>query len=153
PRTRAILKALGFEATAEGQGSKKLVVQPPSWRRDIEGSADLVEEIARIEGYDKMPVKEPPRALGLHAPPASVGESRSRVARRAAAAAGYLEAVTWSFCLRKHAQLFGGGADALMVANPIASELDCMRPSALPNLLIAAQQNANRGHDDARLFE
>jgi phenylalanyl-tRNA synthetase beta chain len=152
-RTRAILKALGFETTAEGQSSKKLIVTAPSWRGDVEGPADLVEEIARIEGYDKLPAAEPPRAASFRAPPASVGESRTRVARRAASAAGYLEAVTWSFCARKHAEAFGGGADALMLANPISAELDCMRPSALPNLLAAAQKNADRGHDDARLFE
>ncbi len=152
-RTRAILKALGFETSAEGQGSKKLIVQPPSWRRDIEGPADLVEEIARIEGFDKMPEAAPPRASGYRAPPASVGESRARLARRACASLGYNEAITWSFCSRAHALAFGGGSDRLMLANPISSDLDCMRPSALPNLLIATQKNADRGFDDARLFE
>jgi phenylalanyl-tRNA synthetase beta chain len=151
-RTRAILKALGFEASAEGQG-KKLIVEPPTWRRDVEGAADLVEEIARIEGFDKLPMKEPPRAAGHRAPPASVGESRLRVGRRAAASLGYLEAVTWSFCPRAYAQAFGGGGERMVLANPISADLDCMRPSALPNLLAAAQQNANRGFDDARLFE
>jgi phenylalanyl-tRNA synthetase beta chain len=152
-RARAILKALGFETSAEGQGSKRFVVQPPSWRRDIEGGADLVEEIARIEGFDKMPANAPPRAAGFRAPPASIGESRLRVGRRAMAALGYHEAVTWSFCPRAHAHAFGSGAERLMLANPISAELDCMRPSALPNLLKAAQANSNRGHDDARLFE
>jgi phenylalanyl-tRNA synthetase beta chain len=151
-RTRAILKALGFETSAEGQG-KKLIVEPPTWRRDVEGSADLVEEVARIEGFDKLPLNEAPRAAGYRAPAASVGESRLRVGRRAAAALGYLEAITWSFCPRTHAQAFGGGAERMMLANPINAELDCMRPSSLPNLLVAAQQNANRGFDDARLFE
>jgi phenylalanyl-tRNA synthetase beta chain len=152
-RVRAILKALGFETAAEGQSSKKLIVQPPSWRRDVAGPADLVEEIARIEGFDKLPAVEPPRARGYRAPPASVGESRTRLARRAVASLGYLEAVTWSFCAQKHAALFGGGDAKLVLANPISADLDCMRPSALPNLLIAAQKNADRGHDDARLFE
>lgn len=152
-RARAILKDLGFEASAEGQGSKKFVVEPPSWRRDVEGPADLVEEVARIEGYDKLPLNDAPRAAGYRAPPASIGESRLRVARRAAASLGYLEAVTWSFLPRAYAQAFGGGDDAMMIANPIAAELDCMRPSALPNLLMAAQKNANRGFEDARLFE
>jgi phenylalanyl-tRNA synthetase beta chain len=152
-RVRAILKELGFETSAEGQGSKKLIVQPPTWRRDVEGPADLVEEIARIEGYDKLPETAPPRAAGFRAPPASVGESRMRLGRRACASLGYNEAVTWSFMPRAHAQAFGGGGDRLMLANPISSDLDCMRPSALPNLLTAAQKNADRGFDDARLFE
>lgn len=152
-RVRAVLKELGFETSAEGQGSKRFIVEPPTWRRDIEGPPDLVEEVARIEGYDKMPELAPPRAEGFRAPPASVGESRMRLGRRAAASLGYLEAITWSFCSRAQAQVFGGGAEELLVANPIASDLDCMRPSALPLLLAAAQQNANRGFDDARLFE
>jgi len=152
-RVRAILKSLGFETSAEGQSSKKIIVEPPSWRRDIDGPADLVEEVARIEGFDKMPANEPPRAKGHRAPAASVGESRTRVGRRAMAALGYLEAVTWSFCPRAYAQAFGGGDERLMVANPISSDLDCMRPSILPNLLTAAQRNADRGFDDARIFE
>ncbi|MBI1186586.1 MAG: phenylalanine--tRNA ligase subunit beta [Alphaproteobacteria bacterium] len=147
-----ILKALGFETAPEG-GAKRLIVTPPSWRRDVEGAADLVEEIARIEGYDKVPAADPPRAEGYRAAAASVGESRLRVARRALASLGYLEAVTWSFCERRHADLFGGGAEALVLANPISADLDCMRPSALPNLIRAAQKNADRGHGDARLFE
>jgi phenylalanyl-tRNA synthetase beta chain len=152
-RVRAVLKSLGFESSAEGEGSKRIIVEPPTWRRDVEGPADLVEEVARIEGYDKMPERAPPRAAGYRAPPASVGESRMRLGRRAAASLGYLEAITWSFCPRAHAQAFGGGAEEMLVANPIASDLDCMRPSALPNLLVAAQKNADRGFDDARLFE
>ncbi len=152
-RVRAVLKDLGFETSAEGQSSKRIIVQPPTWRRDVEGGADLVEEVARIEGFDKMPTNEPPRAPGFRSPPASVGESRTRIARRAAASLGYLEAITWSFCPRAYAQAFGGGAEEMLVANPIASDLDCMRPSALVNLIKAAQRNADRGFDDARLFE
>jgi phenylalanyl-tRNA synthetase beta chain len=153
-RVRAILKDLGFETNAEGQSSKKLIVQPPTWRRDVEGPADLVEEVARIEGFDKMPLLAPPRAEGYRAPPASIGESRTRLARRACASLGYFEAITWSFCARAQAQAFGGGGgEEMLIANPIAADLDCMRPSALPLLLVAAQQNANRGFDDARLFE
>ncbi|MDX2234121.1 MAG: phenylalanine--tRNA ligase subunit beta [Hyphomonadaceae bacterium] len=154
PRVRAILKSLGFETEAhEGSFAKRIIIQPPSWRRDVDGRADIVEEVARIEGYDKLPANDPPRARGYRAPAASVGESRQRMARRALAGAGYLECVTWSFCEKKHAALFGGGADALLLANPIASDLDCMRPSALPNLLRAAQRNLDRGHGDAQLFE
>jgi len=152
-RVRAVLKALGFETNAEAQGSRRLIVHPPTWRRDAEGPADLVEEVARIEGFDKLPDKAPPRAEGFRSPPASVGESRMRLGRRAAAGLGYLEAVTWSFCSRAQAQAFGGWSDDLLLANPIAADLDCMRPSALPALLVAAQRNADRGFDDARLFE
>ena len=152
-RVRAILKDLGFESSAEGAGSKRIIVESPTWRRDVEGPADLVEEVARIEGYDKMPLVDPPRAPGFRPPPASVGESRARLARRAAASLGYNEAITWSFCSRAQAQAFGGGGEEMLVANPIASDLDCMRPTALPQLLFAAQRNADRGFDDARLFE
>ncbi|MGD9968244.1 MAG: phenylalanine--tRNA ligase subunit beta [Hyphomonadaceae bacterium] len=152
-RVRAVLKALGFETGAEGDGSKRIIVEPPTWRRDVEGPADLVEEVARIEGYDKMPLLDPPRAPGFRPPPASVGESRTRLARRAAASLGYNEAITWSFCSRAQALAFGGGGEEMFVANPIAADLDCMRPTALPQLLAAAQRNADRGFDDARLFE
>ncbi|MBC7769902.1 MAG: phenylalanine--tRNA ligase subunit beta [Phycisphaerales bacterium] len=152
-RVRAVLKDLGFETSAEGQGSKRIIVEPPTWRRDVDGPADLVEEVARIEGFDKLPTNAPPRAEGFRPPPASVGESRTRLARRAAASLGYNEAITWSFCSRAQAQAFGGGSEEMLVANPIASDLDCMRPSSLPQLLVAAQRNADRGFDDARLFE
>ncbi len=151
-RVRAILKSLGFETSPE-EGGKRLKVTPPSWRRDAEGPADLVEEIVRIEGFDKIPMNAPPRAAGHRPPPASVGESRLRVARRALAGMGYLEAVTWSFCPTRAATLFGGGASNLQLVNPIAADLDCMRPSALPNLIAAAQANADRGHGDMRVFE
>ncbi|MGE3142746.1 MAG: phenylalanine--tRNA ligase subunit beta [Hyphomonadaceae bacterium] len=152
-RVRAILKALGFETSPEGAGSKALVVTPPSWRRDAEGSVDLVEEIARIEGYGAIAMHAPPSAEGQRAPPASIGESRLRVARRVMASAGYLEAVTWSFTPRRMAEMFGGGGEAMVLANPIAADLDCMRPSLLPNLILAAQRNAERGRGDQRLFE
>ncbi len=151
-RVRAILKSLGFASTPSGQSGKKLLVTPPSWRGDASGPADLVEEVARIEGYDKLPAPAP-IAGGVRRPPASVGESRARIARRALAAAGYLEAITWSFCDQRAAELFGGGAAELKLANPIAADLSVMRPSALPNLLRAAQRNLDRGFADAMLFE
>ena len=87
-RVRAVLKALGFETSAEGDGSRRIIVEPPTWRRDVEGPADLVEEVARIEGYDKMPETAPPRAEGFRPPPASVGESRARIARPRCCVAG-----------------------------------------------------------------
>jgi phenylalanyl-tRNA synthetase beta chain len=151
-RVKAILKALGFNAAPAGPSGKKLLVTAPSWRGDVGGPADLVEEVARIEGYDKLPAPAP-IAGGIRRPPASIGESRARIARRALASAGYLEAITWSFCDQRAAELFGGGAADLKLANPIAADLSTMRPSALPNLLRAAQRNLDRGFGDAKLFE
>lgn len=150
-RIQDILAALGFVATAK-KGEKLWRVSPPSWRRDVEGPADLVEEVARIEGFEHLPSPQPRAAEGKQ-PTLSVGESRARLARRALASAGWLEAVTWSFCSRADAALFGGGGESLVLANPIAAELDCMRPTALPHLLRAAQKNADRGFADAKLFE
>ncbi len=145
-----ILEALGFriEGTAP-----TLSVTPPTWRRDVEGKADLVEEVARIAGYGALPstpLPETPRAVGGVL---TARQSRARAARRFLAASGYAEAVTWSFTARATAKLFGGGDDSLVLANPIAAELDCMRPSILPNLVEAAARNARRGFPDAALFE
>jgi phenylalanyl-tRNA synthetase beta chain len=148
-RIAEILTRLGFEV-ARGT---PWTVTPPSWRRDVEGPADLVEEVARIEGYDALPATPLP---DLGAPSRGVlnpRQARVRLARRALAAMGYAEAVTWSFTRQSTAALFGGGDDALRVENPIAADLDCMRPSALPNLIQAAARNAARGHADAALFE
>lgn len=128
-------------------------VTPPTFRRDVEGKADLVEEVARIAGYGALPstpLPEAPRAVGGIL---TAKQARARTARRALAAAGYAEAVTYSFTSRKTAELFGGGAAELVLANPIASELDCMRPSLLPNLIEAAGRNARQGFPDAALFE
>ncbi|MBI1406550.1 MAG: phenylalanine--tRNA ligase subunit beta [Caulobacter sp.] len=149
-RSVAILEALGFTVTG---AEPALTVTPPSWRRDVEGKADLVEEVARIAGYDALPstpLPETPRAVGGVL---TARQSRARTGRRYLAANGYAEAVTWSFTSRDTARLFGGGAEALVLANPIAAELDCMRPSILPNLIEAAARNARRGFPDAALFE
>jgi phenylalanyl-tRNA synthetase beta chain len=146
PRIDEILTKLGFMLDAE-------TVAPPSWRRDVEGKADLVEEVARIEGYAALPAEplpDLPRAVGGVL---TVRQTRIRNARRAMAARGYSEAVTWSFMRRATAELFGGGQRELVLANPIASDLDCMRPSILPNLVEAAARNARKGFADAALFE
>ncbi len=148
-RIAEILTRLGFEVVR----GTPWTVTPPSWRRDVEGPADLVEEVARIEGYGALPSTPLP---DLGAPSKGVlnpRQARVRLARRALAAMGYAEAVTWSFTKQSTAALFGGGDDALRVENPIAADLDCMRPSALPNLIQAAARNAARGHADAALFE
>ncbi|KRB51546.1 MAG: phenylalanine--tRNA ligase subunit beta [Pseudomonadota bacterium] len=141
-----ILRDLGFAIDGD-------VVAPPSWRRDVEGKADLVEEVARIEGYDALPAlplpEMPPTAGGV----LTARQARIRAGRRAMAAKGYAETITWSFTKRDTARLFGGGQDELVVTNPIASDLDCMRPSILPNLIEAAGRNARRGFPDVALFE
>ncbi len=145
-RARHILTALGFQFEA-GK------ITPPSWRRDVGGKADIVEEIARIVGYQALPATPLPEAAPQPGGVLTARQARARIARRALAAAGYNEAVTWSFTAQKTAALFGGGADELVLANPIAADLDCMRPSILPNLIEAAQRNANRGFADCALFE
>jgi phenylalanyl-tRNA synthetase beta chain len=153
-RIGTILGQLGFLVKAGETGqAEPWTVTPPSWRRDVEGKADLVEEVARIVGFDHLPdtplPDQNPSSKGVLNP----RQARIRLARRALAAMGYAEAVTWSFTSQKTAALFGGGDPRLVLENPIASELDCMRPSALPNLIQAAARNAARGHADAALFE
>src|SRR6185312_14255822 len=145
-----ILGKLGF--ACEGHGAQ-VTVSPPTWRRDVEGKADLVEEVARIAGFDKLPSTPLPEVPYPTDGVLTPRQARARIARRALAAAGLQEAVTWSFTARKTAELFGGGSEALVLSNPIAAELDCMRPSILPNLIEAAGRNANRGFADAALFE
>lgn len=148
-RISEILAALGFGVK---QGKTGWRVSVPSWRRDVAGPADLVEEVARIAGFEHLPVPTL-QPLTSRKPALSVGESRARLVRRALASCGWHEAVTWSFCAQAHARAFGGGGEDLLLANPIAADLDCMRPSALPNLLRAAQRNLQRGFGDAKLFE
>lgn len=145
-RTDEILTALGFEIAGDQ-------VTPPSWRRDVEGKADLVEEVARIQGYDALPATALPEMPAQAGGVLTVRQGRVRAARRALAARGYAETITWSFMKREVAQAFGGGQPELVVTNPIASDLDCMRPSILPNLIEAAGRNARRGFPDAALFE
>jgi phenylalanyl-tRNA synthetase beta chain len=149
-RTTAILEALGFKVEGQGAG---LTVAPPSWRRDIEGKADLVEEVARIVGFKALPSIPLPEVARPTGGVLTPRQARVRTARRALAALGYAETIGWSFTSRANAVLFGGGQDELMLANPIASELDCMRPSALPGLIEAAGRNAKRGFPDVALFE
>ena len=147
---RSILGALGFEV--EGTGERQRIV-PPSWRGDIEGEADVVEEVLRIKGYDAIPATSLRRATAEPRPALDVGQRRVRLARRALAARGLNEAVTWSFMPGSHAAPFGGVPDSLKLANPISADLDVMRPSVLPNLLAAATRNAARGQKAVALFE
>ncbi|WP_238123647.1 MULTISPECIES: phenylalanine--tRNA ligase subunit beta [unclassified Xanthobacter] len=147
---REVLTALGF--TVSGT-APVLDVVPPSWRGDIEGKADLVEEVVRILGLERVPSTELPRSDDARKPILTALQRRSRKARRALAARGLVEAVTWSFVSHREAELFGGGAPALALSNPIAAELSDMRPSLLPGLIRAAKANADRGFPDAALFE
>lgn len=153
-RIGTILGQLGFLVTAgPADQAEPWTVTPPSWRRDVEGRADLVEEVARIEGFDSLPDTPLPEVARPAGGVLSPRQARVRTARRALAALGYAEAVTWSFTKQSTAALFGGGDDRLVLENPIAADLDCMRPSALPNLIQAAARNAARGFADAALFE
>ncbi len=144
------IKSLGF--TIEDTGETWLL-RVPSWRFDIEQSADIVEEIARLEGFDALPTASLPAMKGANRVVTTPIQDRIRTARRTLASRGFLESVTWSFMPKPIAELFGGGAEALTVANPVASELNQMRPSILANLALAIQRGADHGERDLRLFE
>lgn len=146
-KQRAILESLGFGVT-EGQPWRIAV---PSWRRDVDAAPDIVEEVTRITGFDAVESVPLPRSDGVAKPTATPEQLLERRLRRAASAAGYHEAVTWSFVSDREAAPFGGGAWSL--ANPISEDLKVMRPSLLPGLLAAAARNQNRGADSIRLFE
>jgi phenylalanyl-tRNA synthetase beta chain len=145
-RQKEILESLGFEVNFALFSAKV-----PTWRRDIDGPADLVEEVIRIEGIDKVQPVPLDRAPGVARPTATPEQKLERKLRRAAAARGLDEAVTWSFLSQAEADAFGGGAWSL--ANPISEDLKVMRPSLLPGLLSAAARNLNRGVGSVRLFE
>ena len=145
-----ILSRLGFSTKDQGY---VVDVTVPSWRPDVDGKADLVEEVMRIHGVDRIP----PQAMVSHdavngkiLTPLQV---RTRAAKRALAVRGMMEAVTWSLIPEKHAELFGGGQPELKLSNPIAADMSDMRPSLLPGLLAAVQRNADRGFADVALFE
>ncbi len=142
---KAILERLGFGVEADW------TVTVPSWRRDIDGPADLVEEVVRIYGIGHV-VSEPlPRRAGVARPTATPIQKIERKVRRTAAARGLNEAINWSFLPERVAAAFGGGAWSL--DNPISEDMRVMRPSLLPGLLSAAQRNMDRGADSVRLFE
>jgi phenylalanyl-tRNA synthetase beta chain len=144
------LKKLGY--TVEGSGSS-LKVTAPSWRPDVRGPADLIEDVLRIAGVDRVPTTPMERAPGVTKPVMTEGQKRVSRARRVLAGRGLVEAVTWSFIPRPDAERFGGGQDELEVANPISTDMSVMRPSLLAGLTTAARQNANRGFSDLALFE
>jgi phenylalanyl-tRNA synthetase beta chain len=145
----AILEKLGFGV----EGNDPYTVKVPSWRCDVVGEPDLVEEVLRVHGYDNIPSVALPATDHKAGTTLSPRQKRARAVKRRLAGAGMHEAVTWSFMKREQATLFGGGGDDLVVGNPISSELDCMRPSILPNLMQAAQRNKDRGVSGMALFE
>lgn len=145
-----VLDALGFAAT-KTDGVFQVAV--PSWRPDIVDEACLVEEVARIHGYDRIPAAPLPRPATLPPPALSVEQRRRTAARRVLAGRGLIEAVTYSFLSARLAALFGGTPEALRLVNPISSDLDVMRPSLLPNLIAAVGRNADRGIPNGALFE
>ena len=147
PRQREILERLGF-AVAPGDS---WAISVPSWRRDVAGSADIVEEIVRIEGMDKVASTPLPRAPGVARATATPEQLLERRVRRTAAARGLDEAVTWSFISEAEAAPFGGSF--WILDNPISEEMKAMRPSLLPGLLAAAARNVARGAQSVRLFE
>jgi len=147
---RRILEKLGFFVAGQGERVKVAV---PSWRPDVHGRADIVEEVVRIVGVDQVQPAPFPRGGDARKPVLTTIQNRTRKAKRALAARGLVEAVTWSFVGKREAELFGGGQPELALANPIAAELSDMRPSLLPGLIMAAQRNADRGIGDVALFE
>ncbi|HET6942440.1 MAG TPA: phenylalanine--tRNA ligase subunit beta, partial [Sphingomicrobium sp.] len=144
-RQRNILESLGFEFVSGA------AVRVPTWRRDVIGTADLVEEVARITGYDKVIAAPLPRKAGVAKPTVTPSQMVERNLRRAAAARGLDESVTWSFISEAEAKAFG--PTDWRVANPISEEMKVMRPSLLPGLISSARRNLDRGAASARLFE
>ena len=142
---RNILERLGFSVTSDWS------VGVPSWRRDVDGPADIVEEVVRMVGLDNVVSVPLPRTDGVAIPTATPAQSLERKVRRAAAARGLNEAINWSFLPQQAADAFGGGDWSL--ANPISEDMKVMRPSLLPGLLSAAQRNMDRGASAVRLFE
>ena len=146
---RRVLEKLGFFVAGQGEHMKVAV---PSWRPDVHGRADIVEEIVRIIGVDRVP-STPFAREHARKPVLTAIQNRTRRAKRALAARGLVEAVTWSFVSKQEAELFGGGTAELALANPIAAELSDMRPSLIAGLVMASQRNADRGFSDTALFE
>lgn len=147
-RVTTILRSLGFEVKETG---KTLSVHTPSWRFGMDHEADLVEEILRVEGYDKIPVV--PYGERPQNKPLEIHQRRRFVARDLLSNRGLMEVITWSFLSQKDAEPLGGVPENLVLLNPISQDLDRMRPSILPNLLKTVLFNQNRGAESVALFE
>ena len=150
PEIKRILTHLGFLLVGNAPVVKVAI---PSWRGDVHGKADIVEEIVRIVDVDQVPMTPFERGDVARKPVLTPIQLRTRRAKRALAARGMMESVTWSFVSKPQAELFGGGKAELALANPIAADLSDMRPSLIPGLVAAAQANADRGFADVALFE
>ena len=149
-----ILESLGFSVVAEQANfDKAWAITVPGWRPDVDGAPDIVEEVVRINGLDKVTSVALPRADGVARPTATPTQALERRVRRAAAARGLHEAVTWSFLPTAEADAFADGNDLWSLANPISEDMKVMRPSLLPGLLMAAKRNLDRGASSLRLFE
>ena len=148
--SKRILKAIGCQIDGKGDA---LDVTIPTWRPDMHGAADLVEEVIRIVGLDNVPSVAMPRAHGVTRAVLTDSQKRARRARRVLASRGLVEVITWSFLPREQAKHFGGGDESLELDNPISVEMSSMRPSLLPGLLASGRRNLNRGFPDAALFE
>jgi phenylalanyl-tRNA synthetase beta chain len=153
PEMAGALEKLGFAVAGQASNAERVHVRAPSWRPDIEGKADLVEEIIRLAGLDRIASVPLERDSVISGPVLTLLQKRVRGARRALASRGMVEAVTWSFVAKAQAEIFGGGAAELALANPIAADLSDMRPSLLPGLISAARANFARGFGDVALFE
>jgi len=146
-RAADILSSLGFVVST--RENAPITLTPPSWRADVEGEADIVEEILRIHGYDNLPVLPLPKLPGVKL----AATDRVMQSKRLLAGLGYLEVCSYSFIASAQAKRFAGGSEALQLANPISEDLSDMRPNLLPNLLVAAQKNQHRGFKNLRLAE
>ncbi|WP_366655406.1 phenylalanine--tRNA ligase subunit beta [Fodinicurvata sp. EGI_FJ10296] len=146
-----VLRRLGFDVRPASVNG--LTVTTPSWRRDVVGEADLVEEVLRVTGYDQIPVVPLPRPHVITRPALSEGQRRIARVRRMLATRGLFEAVTWSFMGERDARLFGFDDEAMRLVNPISADLDVMRPSVVGNLVRAAAKNIDRGQENPALFE
>ncbi len=145
-----LMPSSGVHAVPSGD---RVDVAVPSWRPDVDGKADLVEEVMRIHGVEKIDPQPLVSHDAVNGRILTTLQIRTRAAKRALAVRGMMEAVTWSFIPARHAELFGGGQPELKLANPIAADMSDMRPSLLPGLIAAAQRNADRGFADVALFE
>ncbi|EFL87851.1 phenylalanine--tRNA ligase subunit beta [Ahrensia sp. R2A130] len=147
---KATLERLGF--TVGGIGDT-LTIGVPGTRPDVHGKADIVEELMRMHGVDNIEPQPLPALASVGERVLTTPQIRTRLAKRTLATRGMSEAVCYSFISKAQAELFGGGDDALELANPIASDMSHMRPSLLPSLLAAAGRNVARGVGDLAIFE